>query len=260
MGKKILVVDNDRFVLEWMRDLLTEEGHEVITASDGLSALDILKAYVPDVVFVDLIMPNISGDKLCRIIRKKPHLSQVYLAVVSATVADDPANAELGADAYIPKGPIVEMSEAILNAVAQADRGTSQDPGEALSGLMNLTRRSITRELLANQRHLETIINNLSEGILELSLDGKVIFANNSALSLFGGHEERILGYPFSGLFEEDDRKKIEEIVAGIGAGGPEIIDPVNIQFNGKTLALKILPIEEDMVWYIIVIVSHAKD
>jgi len=64
MGKKILVVDNDRFVLEFMTDLFSSQGHEVVTAEDGLSALEILKDYIPDVAFVDLVMPNIRGDKL----------------------------------------------------------------------------------------------------------------------------------------------------------------------------------------------------
>jgi len=68
MQKKVLVVDNHPVILKWMASLLEKEGHHVITAQDGLSAVDVLKAYVPDVMFVDLVMPNISGEKLCRIV------------------------------------------------------------------------------------------------------------------------------------------------------------------------------------------------
>ena len=64
---KILVVDNDQTILEFMHDLLSKEGHEVVTAKDGLSALDVLEAHTPDVVFFDLVMPNIDGKKLCKI-------------------------------------------------------------------------------------------------------------------------------------------------------------------------------------------------
>ena len=62
--KKILVVDNDKLVLEFMNDVLSEQGHEVVTAEDGLAALDILKTYIPDVMFIDLVMPKINGEQL----------------------------------------------------------------------------------------------------------------------------------------------------------------------------------------------------
>ncbi len=256
MGKKILVIDNDDFVLEWMRDLLTEEGHEVVTASDGLSALDILEGYVPDVVFVDLIMPNISGDKVCRIIRKRPHLNDVYLAVVSATMTEEPARSNLGADAYIAKGPIVEMSESILDAVAQAGQAAARPPAETTPSPQTLNRRGITKELLAIQRHIEIILNNISEGILELNIDGKIIYANNAGLSLFGGNEEKLLGCPLTDLFDGEDRKKIADLLDDIGSGAPEITDPVMLRFNGETLSIKMLPIEDNLIWYIIVIAS----
>ena len=56
--KKILVVDNDIFFLKFIEELLVENGHQVVTAKDGLSALDILKTYTPDLIFVDIVMPN----------------------------------------------------------------------------------------------------------------------------------------------------------------------------------------------------------
>jgi CheY-like chemotaxis protein len=79
MGLKILVVDNDLLMLEFMKDLFEEQGYEVVTADDGLSALETLKSYVPDVAFIDLVMPNIRGDRLCRIIRSMPHLKDHFL-------------------------------------------------------------------------------------------------------------------------------------------------------------------------------------
>ena len=46
-----------------MAKLLQDRGHEIVTAVDGLSALDVLKTFVPDVIFCDLVMPNIGGEK-----------------------------------------------------------------------------------------------------------------------------------------------------------------------------------------------------
>ena len=59
-----------------------------MTAEDGLSALEILKTYTPDVIFVDLVMPNIDGKRLCKIIRGKKELKDVYLIILSAVAAE----------------------------------------------------------------------------------------------------------------------------------------------------------------------------
>lgn len=255
MGKKILVVDNDQFMLTFMEDLLTEHGHEVLAASDGLSALEILKEYVPDIIFVDRIMPNISGDKLCRIIRSTPRLQHTYLAVVSATVAEEPTHfADLGADTAIAKGPLDQMSATVLEAVNQTGQTSLRSLEETVQQAPGTHQRRITRELLSVQRHLQTILSNISKGVLELNIEGKVIFANNIALSLFGGFETNVLGHLFTDLFDESNQKKIQDLLAEIGSGRPEITDPFVVRLNHNTISLKILPVEDNLAWSVIVI------
>ena len=85
--KKILVVDNHPIILEYMSKFLSKDGHEVLTSEDGLHALDILETWRPDIIFVDLIMPNIDGKKLCQIIRAMPEMKDTYLIILSAAAA-----------------------------------------------------------------------------------------------------------------------------------------------------------------------------
>ena len=68
--KKILVVDNDRIIREFLKDILLNAGHEVIVADSGLSALDRLQTFTPDIIFTDLLMPQIDGVHLCSVIRR----------------------------------------------------------------------------------------------------------------------------------------------------------------------------------------------
>jgi len=82
--KKILVVDNHPVVITFMTLFLEKKGYRVMSASDGINALGVLKGYVPDVIFIDLVMPNIGGEKLCRIIRQKPGLKDAFLVILSA--------------------------------------------------------------------------------------------------------------------------------------------------------------------------------
>jgi len=88
MKKKILVVDDNRQMLEFISNLLEEEGHQVVTAEDGFSALDLLISYTPDIIFVDFVMPLIGGDKLCKIVRKMEHLQDCCLVLVSAAASE----------------------------------------------------------------------------------------------------------------------------------------------------------------------------
>ena len=113
--KKILVVDNHPLMLEFMSKFLSEKGHQVQTAEDGLAALNILKNFAADVVFIDLIMPNISGEKLCRIIRSNPKLNGVQIVIISAVAAEQEIDIlKFGANALIAKGPFTKMPKHVL--------------------------------------------------------------------------------------------------------------------------------------------------
>ena len=104
MSKKILIVDDNRVMLSFLDNTLKQEGHHVVTAEDGLLALDILKSFTPDIIFLDLILPKIGGDKLCQIIRKTPHLADCFIVIASAAVVEMEYDfEEIGADACIAK-------------------------------------------------------------------------------------------------------------------------------------------------------------
>ncbi|RPJ76116.1 MAG: response regulator, partial [Desulfobacteraceae bacterium] len=121
-AKKILVVDDDRVILTFAGRLLGREGHEVKTAGDGFEALNLLADFTPDIIFFDLIMPKIDGDKLIRIIRGMPRLRECFLVIVSAVVAESDFDFQAaGADYYIAKGPFSAMAENFLAAVRAVD-------------------------------------------------------------------------------------------------------------------------------------------
>ena len=85
--KNFLVVDDDPRILSLFSQLLTNEGHHVVTADDSLAALHILKDYIPDIMIVDVVMPYIGGDKLCRIVREIPELEDLFIVVISAVAS-----------------------------------------------------------------------------------------------------------------------------------------------------------------------------
>ena len=213
MGKKILLVDDDRILLKFTSDLLEKEGHEVATAQDGFAALNLLTSFFPDIMFFDLIMPKIDGDKLCHIVRKMPHLKDCYLVILSAAVAElDFDYTEIGADAYIAKGPFDVMGKHVLAAIEASEAPRTDDEPKPIKGLESIYARQLTKELLSRNRHLETILESLAEGILEV-FSGKVVYANAAAISMFGMDKGNLLASYPPDLFEGEVSRKLADIL-----------------------------------------------
>ena len=82
--KNVLVVDNDAIMLKFLSRILEKAGIHVVTASDGVTAIDILDSYTPDLFFIDLVMPNIDGRSLCRIIRSQDAFKTTPIIIISA--------------------------------------------------------------------------------------------------------------------------------------------------------------------------------
>ena len=256
MNKKILVVDNHPVILKFMADFLGKEGHQVKTAEDGLSALDILKTYIPHIMFIDLVMPNIDGEQLCRIIREMPALKDTYTVIISATIAEKARDfSELGADAFIVKGPFDQMGKHVLSVIEQSVGPVSMGAPEIIMGSKGVYKREITRELISAKGHLETILGNITDGIIELTPEGRIIFANHAAVSLMGLSEEALLGSKFMEFMDEGDGKTIEDYLAGIDESSRKVnlgtplfinhrhVDPsmVPIKVNGNASVMVIL-------------------
>lgn len=104
--KKILCVEDEKLLLEDLREELDEAGYEVVTAGNGQEALKCLAAHKPDLIICDVMMPNMSGPELLAHIRKDlPQLTRVPFIFLTAlaTREDIIQGKKLGADDYLTK-------------------------------------------------------------------------------------------------------------------------------------------------------------
>lgn len=99
---RILVVDDDAPSVKMISFLLREEGYEVTSTDNGLSALDLIEREVPDLVILDVMMPHLDGFEVCRRIRQKMYVPIIFLSAKGETV-DKVAGLQLGADDYLAK-------------------------------------------------------------------------------------------------------------------------------------------------------------
>jgi PAS domain S-box-containing protein len=104
-GHRLLVVDDNRDAAESLAILLRMQGHEVRVANDGVSALEIIKAYRPALVLLDLGMPKMDGYEVARRLRRQPGLENVRLAALTGwgQQEDRRRSAEAGFDHHFVK-------------------------------------------------------------------------------------------------------------------------------------------------------------
>ena len=108
MAKKILIADDDthvRILLEQTLEDFEDVGVELLLAHDGLQTWNIVQAERPDVIVLDVMMPEISGFEVCERIKGDPDLSHIHIIMLTAKgqAKDHRRSIEVGADEYITK-------------------------------------------------------------------------------------------------------------------------------------------------------------
>lgn len=189
-----LVVDNSPVIRKILSYVLEAEGCLVQVAEDGLEALDCIARQRPDIVFTDLIMPKIDGEKLSYIIHHTPELKDVFLVVLSGVALEDnEITLRIGADVCIAKGPAATMKAHIIAALERFRQNQRGCTG-GIQGLEGLYPREVTSELLISKKHQEIILQRMTEGVVELNHEGRIVMANGAAIDLFGMPEAKVLG------------------------------------------------------------------
>jgi two-component system, OmpR family, alkaline phosphatase synthesis response regulator PhoP len=104
MSHKILLVDDERDIVEFLQYTLKQEGFEVISAYDGIEALSLMNEN-PDLIILDVMMPRMNGFEFCRNIQENQAYNQIPIIFLTAksSEADEIAGLNLGASDYIKK-------------------------------------------------------------------------------------------------------------------------------------------------------------
>lgn len=105
MARKILVVDDEPDAVDLVQFNLKNAGYEVVTAADGAEALKMARDFSPDLVLLDVMLPEIDGLEVCKMLRRDPATSGTPIIMLTAKAAeiDRVLGLELGADDYVTK-------------------------------------------------------------------------------------------------------------------------------------------------------------
>ena len=203
-GKKVLVVDDDVKTVELVKLYLDRDGYQVLTAYNGVEALRLAREGHPDLVVLDLMLPDIDGLEVCRTLRRESDVPIIMLTA-RTTDQDKLVGLDLGGDDYVTKPFSPKELMARVRAVLRRLPG-ERGPDEVRSGELNMNFKTHEAWLAGASLNLTTVEFKLL-GILAKE-PGRV-FSRTSLI-------EEALGYDFEGFDRTIDvhilnlRRKLE--------------------------------------------------
>ncbi len=194
-GAKILVVDDEAYIVELVKFNLEKEGYEVIVAHDGLKALDMVKEDLPDLIILDIMIPRLDGLEVCRLLKQDQAYKTIPIIMLTAKgeELDTILGLEMGADDYIKKPFSPREMLARVNARLRALRilRAEKAVGQKICVFKELIVVPEKYEVFLGEKKLELTPKEFELLTLMLSNPGKV-FTREALL-------EKVWGYEFSG-------------------------------------------------------------
>ena len=173
-GKKILIVDDSLTIRMQIKDVLDNEGYEVVLAKDGETCLAILKEQMPDIILLDIVMPGINGIEVCKIIKQDKKLKDIAVLILTHVTDSENMVAGLnsGADDYVTKPFVIEELNARISAILRT-KTLKEELVQAKNEAVKLA--GSKSAFLANMSHeIRTPMNGVTgftELLLETDLD-----------------------------------------------------------------------------------------
>lgn len=219
MNHKILLVEDDAKLAQFVKLELTQEGYDVTLAEDGMSGLTSAREQTHDLIILDWMLPGITGLEVCRRLRSTGDKVPVIMMTAKDEISDRVAGLDAGADDYVVKPFSIE--ELLARIRAHLRRTNEEDPD--VLNFSDLTLNQGTREVFRNQRSIELTAKEF-DLLLYLMSHPRQVLTRDRIL-------EEVWGYDFMGdsniievyvrylrlKLEENKEKRLIQTVRGVG-------------------------------------------
>ena len=187
MNKKALVIEDDGNIAELLRLYLEKDGFSVSRAADGGEGLEMFRAFDPDIVLLDIMLPVMDGWSILREIRKSSKTPVIMLTAKGET-PDKISGLEMGADDYVTKPFDVKELLARIHAVMRrSDDGETEQKGKCLQ-YDKLTVNLDSYELLVDGKRVDTPPKEL-ELLYHLAASPNRVYTRNQLLDEVWGFD-----------------------------------------------------------------------
>ena len=204
---RILAVDDEYVNTQLIKSALHEE-YDILTALDGHEAIALIKQYKPDLILLDVMMPDLSGFEVCRIIRSDAEYDTIPVIFLTALDSQEGQlqGLELGGIDYLTKPVNLALLKLrVRNHLAmkeQRDQLVSQkaelEAALAEIEIQNERQRLADETLRKNSEQLKVIFEASEAGIILVSPTGLIDFANRGMAEMFGMELPELIGTPYS--------------------------------------------------------------
>jgi two-component system, OmpR family, response regulator len=208
-NSKVLIVEDDQTLLSVLEYNLAKEGYNVVTATDGVQALEAARRVKPDLIILDIMLPKMSGFEVCRILRK-----EMTVPILMLTAKDDEidkiAGLDLGADDYMTKP--FSMRELLARVRAMLRRAEMQAPKLAAEDQLKFgdIEVDIRRHAVTKSGNILSLTPKEFDLLTFLARNKGLVFSRDQLL-------EKVWGYDYPGDTRTVDvhvrwlREKIED-------------------------------------------------
>ena len=226
---KILAIDDNLDNLIVIKAVLDTAMKDltILTATSGRKGIEVAKAQGPDVIILDLIMPDLDGFETCRIIKEDPALSRIPVIILTALQTDASSRIralKLGAEAFLAKP--VDESELVAQVTSMLRIKRSEDKlrrdNENLEDIVRLRTQELQLELLkreaaektliASEERFRLIVKNSSDILVILDRDGNQRYISPAAELITGYSLEDLIDKPFNEVIHPEDIDRVLQI------------------------------------------------
>lgn len=247
--REILLVDDDITYLQGIKRALAEEGYKIRTAMSGTECLEKIKEKMPDLLLLDLNMPEMQGDQVCREIRKNNSIDDLPIVMLTASESHEDVVKcfDAGINDFVVKSGDFRVINLRIYSILRRQHFEKETERIRLK-LTDAEKRAIlalsekeaekkfAAKLTAEKERLAVTLKSIGEGVIVVDQDGVVSTINDVGTEILGFSREEILSKPLKELLltvvekSSDKNEKIEGMVS---------LEDGLIHFEGLSLITK---------------------
>ena len=227
---KVLIVDDKKDNLLILSVILRNKGYEVKELQSGHLVFDYVKKTTPDLILLDIMMPDISGFDICKQLKNEESTRDIPVIFISALSSNNyivKAFSAGGID-YVTRP--FQKNELLARVGTHIALRKSQQRIEA----QNLKFIQDEKALLESKKNFEGIFNAVSDMLIIADMDGKIVNANPKAIESYGYSKEEFLKLEVSQLIHEDNRHLYKKYISDILTNGVSHIESKEIRKDGS--------------------------
>lgn len=262
---KILIVDDSELHRKTIGTRLKRDGHTIIEAADGISALYALNDDAIDAVVSDILMPRMDGYELCQMIRASKrlvHLPVVLFSAVYTNNDDERAALAAGADKFFRK-PLkeIDLLEALKELTTKSKDREQPVPARESSDLKEYSTRLVQRleETVAalraqqersreSEEHLRAIIENEPECVKTIDPKGVILQMNAAGLGMLEADEPaQVIGKPAFGIITQEFHEAYRSLLKNVFGGEKQKLEfeIVGLKGGRRWLETHVVPLKD---------------